>query len=106
MTRAALALVKRVNALSVPLAKAEVTIENELGLHARPAMTLVDLANQYASDIRLQKGEQVVDGKSIMQVMMLAATQGTQLQITAEGADAEEAIAALQKLVESKFDEE
>jgi len=106
VTRPALALVKRVNALSVPLAKAEVTIENELGLHARPAMTLVDLANQYASDIRLQKGEQVVDGKSIMQVMMLAATQGTQLQITAEGADAEEAIAALQKLVESKFDEE
>jgi phosphocarrier protein len=92
--------------VSAQLAKAEVTIENELGLHARPAMTLVDLANQYASDIRIQKGEQVVDAKSIMQVMMLAATQGTALEIIAEGADAEQAIAALQQLVENKFDEE
>jgi phosphocarrier protein len=88
------------------LAKAEVTIENKLGLHARPAMTLVDTANQYASDIRLQKGDQVVDGKSIMQVMMLAATQGTTLEIIAEGDDAEQALAAIQQLVANKFDEE
>ena len=92
--------------MSVELVKAEVTIENELGLHARPAMSFVDLANQYASDIKVSKGEQEVDGKSIMQMMMLAATQGTKLQITAEGEDAEQAIAALQSLVESKFEEE
>jgi len=91
--------------VSSPLAKAEVTIANELGLHARPAMTLVETANQYASDIRVSKADQTVDAKSIMQVMMLAATQGTTLEITAEGEDAEQAIAALQKLIENKFDE-
>jgi phosphotransferase system HPr (HPr) family protein len=88
------------------MAKADVTIENELGLHARPAMTFVELANQYKSDIRISKDDQTVDGKSIMQVMMLAATQGTDLEISAEGSDAEEAIAALQKLIENKFEEE
>jgi phosphocarrier protein len=92
--------------VSVQLAKAQVTIANELGLHARPAMTFVDQANQFTSDVRISKGDQTVDGKSIMQVMMLAATQGTSLEITAEGDDAEEAVAALQKLVENKFDEE
>jgi phosphocarrier protein len=86
-------------------AKVEVTIANELGLHARPAMTLVDTANQYTSDICVKKGDQSVDAKSIMQVMMLAATQGTALEITAEGEDAEQAIAALKTLIENKFDE-
>lgn len=90
--------------MSVQLAKAEVTISNELGLHARPAMTFVELANQYKSDVRIQKDDQTVDGKSIMQVMMLAATQGTKLKITAEGEDAEEAISALQQLIESNFE--
>ena len=90
--------------MSVQLAKAEVTISNELGLHARPAMTFVELANQYKSDVRIQKDDQTVDGKSIMQVMMLAATQGTRLKITAEGEDAEEAISALQQLIESNFE--
>jgi phosphocarrier protein len=90
--------------VSVQLAKAEVTISNELGLHARPAMTFVELANQYKSDVRIQKDDQTVDGKSIMQVMMLAATQGTKLKITAEGEDAEEAISALQQLIESNFE--
>jgi len=90
----------------VEVANAQVTIENELGLHARPAMTFVERANQYASEIRISKGDQTVDGKSIMQVMMLAATQGTALEIAAEGEDAEAAIVALQKLIESKFEEE
>jgi len=90
--------------VSVQLARAEVTISNELGLHARPAMTFVELANQYKSDVRIQKDDQTVDGKSIMQVMMLAATQGTKLKITAEGEDAEEAISALQQLIESNFE--
>jgi len=90
--------------MSVQLARAEVTISNELGLHARPAMTFVELANEYKSDVRIQKDDQTVDGKSIMQVMMLAATQGTRLKITAEGEDAEEAISALQQLIESNFE--
>ena len=87
-------------------AKASVTIHNRLGLHARPAMSFVDTANSFEADVRVHKGEQSVDGKSIMQLMMLAATQGTELEISAEGADADDAIQALSELIERKFDEE
>jgi len=84
----------------------QVTIINKLGLHARPAMQFVDVANQFQSGIKVWKGEQCVDGKSIMQMMMLAATLGTPLKIVAEGTDAEQALAALDRLVQSKFGEE
>lgn len=83
-----------------------VTIINKLGLHARPAMSFVDTASGFSSDIKVTKEGQAADGKSIMQLMMLAAPKGTQLQIDAEGKDAEQAIEALTKLVASKFDEE
>ena len=83
-----------------------VTIINKLGLHARPAMSFVDTASTFSSDIKVTKEGQAADGKSIMQLMMLAAPKGTQLQIDAEGKDAEQAIEALTKLVASKFDEE
>lgn len=88
------------------MAKATVVIQNKLGLHARPAMAFVDAANGFNSDIRVHKGEQTVDGKSIMQMMMLAATQGTQLIIEAIGPDAANAITALRQLVDGKFSEE
>jgi len=84
----------------------QVTIGNKLGMHARPAMSFVDTANTFKSDIQVKKDSQVVDGKSIMQLMMLAATQGTKLQIDASGPDAQQAVDALTKLVDSKFDEE
>jgi phosphocarrier protein len=87
-------------------AEAKVTIVNRLGLHARPAMTFVDLAVQFESEIRVRKGEHEVDGKSIMQMMMLAAGKGSELVIRAEGADAEKAVASLRALIESGFDEE
>ncbi|MEM6459140.1 MAG: HPr family phosphocarrier protein [Planctomycetota bacterium] len=87
-------------------ASANLTIRNRLGLHARPAMSLVDTASAFASDIKIGKGKQVVDAKSIMQLMMLAATKDTELTVTAEGSDAEAAVAAITALVESKFDEE
>lgn len=90
----------------MPSASASVTISNRLGLHARPAMSLVDIANGFSSDIKITKGAQVVDAKSIMQLMMLAATKGTELTITADGPDADAAVAAIQSLVESKFDED
>ena len=86
--------------------RATVEILNRLGLHARPAMAFVDIANGFKADIRVSKGEQVVDGKSIMQMMMLAATQGTELQIQASGADADDAVLALRELVGRRFDEE
>ena len=69
-------------------------------------MTLAETAGDFSSDIKIDKEGQVVDGKSIMQLMMLAATQGTQLTILAEGDDAEAAVAKLCALIESKFDEE
>jgi phosphocarrier protein len=87
-------------------AKATVTIRNRLGLHARPAMAFVDLANRYKSTVTVRKDSQVVDGKSIMQMMMLAATQGTDLDIEASGPDAQDALAELQQLIDRKFDEE
>ena len=90
----------------MPDASADLTISNRLGLHARPAMALVDVANSYSSDIKLKKEEQVVDAKSIMQIMMLAATSGTALTVTATGPDAQAAVDAIVSLVEAKFDEE
>ena len=83
-----------------------VKILNRLGLHARPAMSFVDIANGFTSNIRVGKGDRYVDGKSIMQMMMLAATQGTELILQAQGDDAESALSALRELVERKFDED
>jgi phosphocarrier protein len=82
------------------------TVVNRLGLHARPAMSFVDAAAAFASTIRVRREETEVDGKSIMQMMMLAASKGSQLEITAEGVDAKAAADALAKLVASGFDEE
>ena len=84
----------------------QVTIINKLGLHARPAMQFVDIANQFQSGIKVWKSDQCVDGKSIMQMMMLAATAGTALKIVADGEDAPAALDALEKLINEKFGEE
>lgn len=83
-----------------------VTIVNRLGLHARPAMSFVDLASGFKSAVTVKRADQAVDGKSIMQMMLLAATKGTQLEVVAEGPDSEQACAALKKLVDGGFDEE
>lgn len=85
-----------------------VTIRNRLGLHARPAMAFVDIASHCKAAVTIRKlpdGEPI-DGKSIMQLLMLAATQGTQLEITATGSDADEALRLLKELVDSRFGEE
>ena len=89
-----------------PSVDLNVKIQNKLGLHARPAMSFVDVANRFQSQIQVQKKEQIVDGKSIMQMMMLAATEGTELQIHAKCPDADQAVEALRELVDRKFDEE
>jgi phosphocarrier protein HPr len=81
-------------------------IVNRLGLHARPAMTFVDVAMTFGSEISVRKGDTEVDGKSIMQMMMLAASQGSELVITAKGNDAPQALKALGDLVAGGFDEE
>jgi len=86
--------------------EATVEIKNADGLHMRPAMQFVDLASQFDCEVTVSNGETDVDGKSIMQMSMLAATCGTRLKIRAEGADAEAAVDALRDLVEVRmFDE-
>ncbi len=82
-----------------------VTIVNKLGLHARAAAKLVTMASGYASDIDIARNEQSVNGKSIMGVMMLAASKGTELIIRTKGNDEQEAADNLVKLVAEKFGE-
>ena len=83
----------------------EIKIVNKYGLHARPAMQLVELANRYACKIELSNGALTVDAKSIMSVMRLAATQGTVLSILADGDDADEALEKLDALFADGFGE-
>ncbi len=78
----------------------EVLIEE--GLHMRPAMQFVDCANSYECDVTIRNQEQSVDGKSIMQLTMLAATKGTKLIIIAEGVDAQAAVDALTAVLENR----
>ena len=84
----------------------EATIVNKYGLHARPAVQFVEIANQYNCKIEVSNGTLAVDAKSIMSVMRLAATKGTVLRIAADGDDAEAAVEALAKLVAEGFGEE
>ncbi len=84
----------------------EVTIKNQLGLHARAAAKFVHLASRFHAHIRVGRGGRVVDGKSIMGILLLAAARGTTIEITAEGADAQDALAALCDLVETGFGED
>lgn len=78
---------------------------NRLGLHARASAKLVKSAGRYASSIRIGTDSETVDGKSIMGLMMLAATQGTTMTITIEGEDAESAMHDIIGLFEDRFDE-
>ena len=78
---------------------------NRLGLHARASAKLVKSAGRYASSIRIGTDSETVDGKSIMGLMMLAATQGTIMTITIEGEDAESAMHDIIGLFEDRFDE-
>jgi len=77
----------------------KVIIRNKSGLHARPAATFVQIANKFDSEITVKKGRQEVNGKSIMGILMLAAGQGQQVTICAEGPDAEAAILELEKIL-------
>ncbi len=82
------------------------TIKNKLGLHARAAALLVKTANRFVSNVSLEKDGLEVNGKSIMGILMLAATKGTRITLKVEGKDAEQAIETLGKLIENKFSEE
>jgi len=81
----------------------EFTIENEQGLHARPAAMFVKLASTFDSEIWVEKEEEQVNGKSIMGLMMLAAGPGSTISVTAEGDDGDKALAAIGELISSGF---
>jgi phosphocarrier protein len=83
-----------------------VEVTNALGLHARAAARFVHLATRFNSQIRVSRDSKVMDGKSIMGILLLAAARGTKLTITAEGPDETTAVDSLVQLVESGFGEE
>ena len=83
-----------------------VVVSNQLGLHARAAARFVHLATRFVSQIRVARESKVMDGKSIMGILLLAAARGTTITISAEGLDEADAVEALVRLVESGFGEE
>ena len=84
----------------------EVRISNRLGLHARAAARFVQTANRFRSKVTLSRDGRTMDGKSILGILLLAASQGSRLEVGAEGDDEEAAVAALAELIESGFGEE
>ncbi|HCW93607.1 HPr family phosphocarrier protein [Flexistipes sinusarabici] len=83
----------------------EIEIVNELGMHARAAANFVKVANKYSSEVTVEKDGVSANGKSIMGVMMLAASKGSKIKVTTEGEDAKESLEALEKLIKDKFGE-
>lgn len=84
----------------------EVVIRNRLGLHARAAARFVHAASRFRSRVTAGRDGRVADGKSILGILLLAASQGTAIEVCAEGPDEEEAVAALAALVEGGFGED
>jgi phosphocarrier protein len=84
----------------------ELVVANKLGIHARPASMFVRVANRFASDVFVEKDGETVNGKSIMNLMMLAAGPGSRIRVHAEGADAAQAVTEIENLVKSKFNED
>jgi len=82
-----------------------ITITNDTGLHARPASVFVSTAAKFKSELMLQKGDKQINAKSIMGVLSLGITKGTEIIISAQGADEEEALRALVELARSNFNE-
>lgn len=83
----------------------DIEIKNKLGLHARAAAKLVHTAARFKSDIKVRKGEEEVDGKSILGILLLAAGKGAVVTVRADGEDERDALDAVEKLIDAKFDE-
>ncbi len=83
----------------------QIEIKNKLGLHARAAAKLVHIAAKFKSDIKIRKGDEEVDGKSILGILLLAAGRGSTIAVRANGEDENAAIDAIQELIDRKFDE-
>ena len=83
----------------------DIEIKNKLGLHARAAAKLVHTAARFKSSIKIKKGDEEVDGKSILGILLLAAGKGSIITVRAEGEDEAEAVEAIEKLIDGKFEE-
>ncbi len=83
----------------------KIAIKNKLGLHARAAVKFVNLANRFVSSVKIVKDGNEIDGKSILGILTLAATQGTQIRLLVSGKDEESAMEALVELINNRFDE-
>ena len=80
-------------------------ITNRYGLHARPATDFAQAANEFSASVQVKYDDEVADGKSVMELMMLAATHGTEIEILCSGPDAKDALSHLADLVARGFDE-
>src|ERR1043165_2540885 len=83
----------------------ELTVQNKMGIHARPAAMIVRITNKFKADVFVEKDEEQVNGKSIMGLMMLAAGKGSKVKFIATGEDASQMLAELDTLFNRKFDE-
>ena len=88
------------------MAERIITICNRAGIHARPAAVLVQAAKDFSSNIYFEKDNNRINAKSIMGILTMAATYGTEIKIIAEGEDDEQAVEAIARLFETKFEEE
>lgn len=82
-----------------------IEIKNKLGLHARAAAKFVHTASRFKAEMKVKKGDEEVDGKSILGILLLAAGRGSTIIVKADGPDEREALEAIEKLIEAKFDE-
>lgn len=82
-----------------------IEIKNKLGVHARAAALLVQTVNRFSAQVSISKDGQTADGRSIMGVLTLAATQGSTIQVEAAGNDAEQAVKAIERLIDRRFNE-
>ncbi|WP_026957970.1 MULTISPECIES: HPr family phosphocarrier protein [Aliagarivorans] len=84
----------------------QLTVRNKLGIHARPAIKLVELNARYDAELTIIDGEKRASADSVMGLLVLASAQGSTLTVVAEGKDAEQAMDAVQQLIEDKFEED
>jgi phosphocarrier protein HPr len=89
----------------MPQAEARVVLTNKMGLHARPSTQIATTSGRFSSNVTIAKDGLTVDAKSVLELLMLAAECGSELTITADGADANEAVKAVKNLVEGRFGE-
>ena len=99
-------LSRKFESASQTKASKELTIINRLGLHARPSAMFVKTASRFRAEIWVEKDGERVNGKSIMGLMMLAAGQGSKLQVLCEGPDADQALSEIEAIILRKFDED